>query len=374
MTQLFVLKESAPGERRVAATPETVKAFVKHGLEVVVAPGAGFAAGFTDKEYQDAGARLSDAAGSADLVLGVATPAPAVVQTLKRGAFVVSSLVPAMQKSDVDAACKAGVVSFGMELIPRITRAQKMDVLSSQATCAGYQAVLLAAAELPQLFPLMMTAAGSIRPAKAFVIGAGVAGLQAIATCKRLGANVEANDVRSAVKEQVESLGARFVDTTPEQSAETAGGYAKELSEADKQKQREILKKHIVESNVLITTALIPGKKAPVIVTKDVVEGMKPGSVIVDLAAPNGGNVEGTVPGEIVEINGVKIIGYTDLTSRKAGDASRMWARNVLGFVELMLKDGKLEPKWEDEVIAATCVAKDGKPFNAQAKEALGVS
>ncbi len=374
MPLVFVPKETEPDERRVAATPETVKTFRKLGLEVTVEAGAGFAAGFRDAEFEEAGASIGDAWNNADMVLAVRTPRPEQAAKMKAGALLASSLVPALQADDVRGLRDAKVTSFGMELVPRITRAQKMDVLSSQATCAGYQAVLLAASELPGFFPMLMTAAGTIRPAKAFILGAGVAGLQAIAMAKRLGAAVEANDVRPAVKEQVESLGAKFVDTGTPPEAETAGGYAKEATQEYLDNQRAILTKHVAEANVVITTALIPGRKAPVIVTAEMVKGMRPGSVIVDLAAPNGGNVEGTVPGEIAEVNGVRIIGYTDLPSRKAADASRMWARNVQAFIEPMVKEGKLEPDFEDEVIAATCVTKGGEVVHAGAKEAIGAN
>lgn len=372
MTLLFVQKESLTGERRVAATPETVKNLVKLGLDVAVEPGAGASAGFPDRDYETAGAKIEDATERADVLFGVRTPDAERIARLRDGATVISSLVPTMQLDQVRALRDAGITSFGMELVPRITRAQKMDVLSSQATCAGYQAVLQAAAELPSFFPLLMTAAGTIRPARVFVLGAGVAGLQAIATAKRLGAQVEANDVRSAAAEQVESLGAKFVDTGTPPDAETKGGYAKEASEDYLRKQREILTKHVGDASVVITTALIPGRPAPRIVTAEMVAAMRPGSVIVDLAAPNGGNVEGTEPDHVVTTdNGVRILGYTDLPSRMAGDASRMWARNVQGFFELMWKDGALAPDFEDEILAATCVTRGKEVVHAPTRDAM---
>jgi len=372
MALVFVRKESEPGETRVAATPETVKGYVKHGLEVVVEPEAGLASGFPDEEYAQVGASLRDALGDADLVLSVRTPPNEAIAHMKQGACLISSLVPAFQLDTVKALAEAGVSSFAMEAVPRITRAQKMDVLSSQATCAGYEAVLMAAASLPRMFPLMMTAAGTIRPAKVFVLGAGVAGLQAIATAKRLGAQVEANDVRPAVKEQVESLGAKFVDTGTPPDAETAGGYAKEASEDYLKKQREILTKHIGESDVVITTALVPGRKAPRIVNAEMLKGMRPGSVIVDLAVGTGGNVEGSKPGETVFVNGIKILGETNLPSLLGGDASRMWARNVASFLDLFVKEGQVQPAWDDEIVKATCITHAGEVRDESARQAMG--
>lgn len=371
MALLFVPRETEPGETRVAATPESVKGWVKLGLSVAVEPGAGDAAGVRDQDYRDAGASLEDALERADLVIAVRTPSAAKVARLKAGAVVASSLIPTMQLDAVRSLAGQRVTAFGLELVPRITRAQSMDVLSSQATCAGYQAVLLGAAALPSFFPMLMTAAGTIKPARVFVIGAGVAGLQAITTAKRLGATVEANDVRAAAKEQVESCGARFVDTGTPPDAQTAGGYAKEQSDEYLRKQREILGNHIAQADVLITTALIPGRPAPRIVTDDMVARMKPGSVIVDLAAPNGGNVEGTRPGDTVVRHGVKLIGETNLPAMVATDASRMWARNVFEFLKPFVKDGSFAPKWEDEVLAASCVTRDGEIVHAGAKAAL---
>ncbi|MEO0478140.1 MAG: NAD(P) transhydrogenase subunit alpha [Planctomycetota bacterium] len=368
MTRLFVPAETAEGETRVAATPETVKGYLKLGLEVAVEPGAGLAAGFPDEEYATAGAKVEDGASDADLVIAVGTPD---ASRFKKGCVVVSSLVPATQPDDVKALRDAGLTSFGLELVPRITRAQKMDILSSQATCAGYKAVLIGAAELRRFFPLLMTAAGTIRPSKVLILGAGVAGLQAIATAKRLGAQVEANDLRPAVKEQVESLGAKFVDTGTPPDAETSGGYAAEAKEDYLRKQREILTEHVADADLLITTALIPGRPAPRIISADMLKGMKPGSVVVDVAAPMGGNVEGTVPGSKVEVGGVTILGHTNLPALCATDASRMWARNVLGFVELFVEEGNLKPDHDDEVLVATRITHGGEIALEAAKTAV---
>jgi NAD(P) transhydrogenase subunit alpha len=372
MALIFVPRETEPGESRVAATPETVKGYTKLGLEFAVESGAGLASGFRDEDYQAAGARIGGSLGEADLVLMVRTPQPSAISAMKRGAVLASGLVPSGQADAIRALRDAGVTSFGMELIPRITRAQKMDVLSSQATCAGYQAVLMAAASLPRFFPLLMTAAGTIKPAKVFILGAGVAGLQAISTARRLGAVVEANDVRPAVKEQVESLGAKFVDTGTPPDAETSGGYAKEATTEYLDKQRQILTEHVAEADVVITTALIPGRPAPRIVTDAMVQGMRPGSVIVDLAAANGGNVEGTVPGEVVDRHGVKILGETNLPALCAADASRMWARNVLGLAELLVNEGAIAPHWDDEIVKACCVTRDGEVMHEGARTVVG--
>ncbi|HLU38294.1 MAG TPA: Re/Si-specific NAD(P)(+) transhydrogenase subunit alpha, partial [Planctomycetota bacterium] len=357
MVVAFVAKETEPGETRVAAVPETVKALAKSGIEVCVEQGAGLAAGFLDQEYADAGAQVVgfDALGNADLVLRVLPPreGTAEVDALRAGAILVSSLQPMLRLPLVAALAEKQVTTIALDLVPRITRAQKMDILSSQATAAGYQAVLLAAVALPKFFPLLMTAAGTIAPAKVFVLGAGVAGLQAIATARRLGAQVEANDIRPAVKEQVESLGAKFVDTGTPPEAEGAGGYARETSAEYQRKQREILAAHVAAADVVITTAAIPGRKAPVLVTRDMVAAMRRGSVIVDLAAAMGGNVEGSRPGETVTTeNGVKILGESNLAAQVASDASRMFARNVAALLGEFVKDGKIALDFNNEVLA----------------------
>ncbi len=376
MVVAFVPRETEAGETRVAAVPETVKTLAKLGVKTQVQRGAGLASGFTDAEYEGAGAELvgGDAAAQADMVLRVLPPKEGTpeVQALKKGATLVCSLQPALRLPLVKALAAGGVTTLALDLMPRITRAQKMDILSSQATAAGYQAVLMAATTLPKFFPLLMTAAGTITPAKVFVLGAGVAGLQAIATAKRMGAVVEANDIRPAVKEQVESLGARFVDTGTPPDAETKGGYAKEAGEEYLRKQREILTAHVAAADVVITTALIPGRKAPILVKADMVARMKPGSVIVDLAAAMGGNVEGTKCGEtVVTDNGVRILGEPNLPALVGADASRMFARNVVAFLGEFVKDGKQNLNLENEILAAVAVTHDGQVRHQPSAQAL---
>ena len=373
MAVVFVSKESAPGETRVAATPETTKQMIKAGLSVEVEASAGAASGFVDEDYKEAGASIvsADKRSAADMVLSIRPPSDDQIGQMKQGAVLICSLQPMLALPTVQKLAEAKISSFAMDLMPRITRAQKMDILSSQATVAGYQAVLMAAAALPKMFPLLMTAAGTLTPAKVVILGAGVAGLQAIATARRLGAQVEANDIRPAVAEQVESLGAKFIDTGTPPQAETTGGYAKETSEEYARKQREILTKHISEADVVITTALIPGRKAPVLVSKDMIAAMSAGSVVVDLAAEMGGNVEGTVAGEVVDVGGVKIIGETNLPALCASDASRMFAKNIHGFLELLLEEGKIDPKWDDECVTGTAITHDGEVRHAGASEAL---
>lgn len=364
MTVVFVPKETEAGETRVAAIPETVKGLIKYGLQVQVERNAGAVAGYQDQEYQTAGASLcgAEARSSADIVLGIQPPSPELCKQFKAGAILISSLQPSLNLPVVAALRDAKVTAMAMDLMPRITRAQKMDILSSQASCSGYQAVLLAAATLPKMFPLMMTAAGTLTPARVLILGAGVAGLQAISTAKRLGAVVEANDIRPAVKEQIESLGAKFVDTGTPPDAETAGGYAKEVQQDFLNKQREILTHHIAQADVLITTAMVPGRKAPVLVTEAMRKTMKPGSVIVDMAAATGGNVEGTVAGERVVVDGVTLIGEFNLATMKASDASKMFARNITSMLpEFMSKDGKVTINLEQEIQTAIIVTHDGK-------------
>jgi NAD(P) transhydrogenase subunit alpha len=373
MPVVFVPKETEPGETRVAAIPETVKGLIKLGLQVEVERGAGLSAGFSDSEFADAGASLvgDDARSRADFVLGIQCPDAARAKAQKQGSILVCSLQPAMNLPAVAAMRDAKVTAMGLEFMPRITRAQKMDILSSQATCGGYQAVLLAAVHLPKLFPLMMTAAGTITPARVLVLGAGVAGLQAISTAKKLGAVVEANDIRPACKEQVESLGGKFVDTGTPPDAETKGGYAKEATQDFLNKQREILTKHITAADVLITTALVPGKKAPVLVTADMRKGMKPGSVIVDMAASMGGNVEGTVKGERVVVDGVTILGDANLPAQVAGDASRMFARNVVAFLGEFVKAGAVNLDMNNEILGAVAIVHDGQVRHQPTAQAL---
>jgi NAD(P) transhydrogenase subunit alpha len=372
MVVIFVPKEADP-ETRVAIVPETMKGLQKLGLQVQVERGAGVPAGFADAEYEAAGAALVDARArhTADVVLGINPPPPEQASAQKAGSMLVCTLTPGMQLPSVRALRDARVTAIGLEFMPRITRAQKMDVLSSQATCSGYQAVLLAAVHLPKMFPLMMTAAGTLTPARVLVLGAGVAGLQAISTARRLGAIVEANDIRPAVKEQVESLGAKFVDTGTPPDAETKGGYAKETTREFLDKQREILTKHIGQADVLITTALVPGKKAPVLVTAAMRGAMKPGSVVVDLAAAQGGNVEGTVAGERVFVDGVLIVGDANLPGQKPADASRMYSRNVLAFLGEFVKDGVATLNLENEVLSATTIVHDGVVRHQPTAQAL---
>jgi NAD(P) transhydrogenase subunit alpha len=292
----------------------------------------------------------------------------------KAGSLSITTLTPAVQGLSVQVLRAEKVTAMALEFMPRITRAQKMDVLSSQATCSGYQAVLLAAVHLPKMFPLMMTAAGTLTPARVLVLGAGVAGLQAISTARRLGAIVEANDIRPAVKEQVESLGARFVDTGTPPDAETAGGYAKQASDEFLKKQREILAEHIAQADVLITTAQVPGKKAPLLVTAEMRRGMKPGSVIVDMAAGQGGNVEGSVAGERVTVDGVQILGDTNLSAQVAADSSRMYARNVVAFLGEFVKDGAVALDLDNEILAAVTIVHDGVIRHEETAQALGSS
>jgi NAD(P) transhydrogenase subunit alpha len=356
--RVFVPRESAPGERRVALTPEAAQRLLAKGVEVAVEPGAGAAAGFADGEYEAAGAAVSeDALAGATVVARVAAPSAAEAATLDPGTVVIGFLAPLTAPAGIELLRERGLVGFAVESLPRITRAQPMDALSSQATVAGYKAVLLAADRVPKLFPLLMTAAGTIAPARVLVLGAGVAGLQAIATARRLGAVVSAFDVRPAVREQVESLGASFLDlgVTGE---ETAGGYAKELSADEQRRQQDALAERIPEFDVVVTTALVPGRPAPRLVPAAAVERMRPGSCIVDLAAEAGGNCELTVPGEEVERHGVTIVGLTNLPSLVAADASRLYARNVVAIVQHLLADGELRLDFGDEITAGACVTR----------------
>ena len=374
MVVIFVPKESAAGEARVAAIPETVKGMQKMSLSVQVERGAGVAAGYSDADYEEAGASLVDAGarGDADIVTCVQVPTPELCAQQKPGSLLVCTLTPGDALDSIRALRDAKVTAIGLEFMPRITRAQKMDILSSQASCGGYQAVLLAAVHLPQMFPLMMTAAGTIKPAKVLVLGAGVAGLQAISIAKKLGAVVEANDIRPAVKEQVESLGGKFVDTGSPPDAETSGGYAKEAGEEFLKQQREILTKHISASDVLITTALVPGKKAPVLVTADMRRAMAPGSVIIDMAAGQGGNVEGSESGQTVVVDGVTIVGETNLPAQVANDASRMYARNVFAFLgEFIDKEGVMTFDVEGEILGAVSIVHDGAVRHEPTAKAL---
>jgi NAD(P) transhydrogenase subunit alpha len=368
MALIAVTKERRAGETRVAAVPETVKKLIGQGFSVTVESGAGAAANYADADYQAAGARLAKdaktALAKADVLFKVRAPETAEISALKPGAIVVATLNPYQETAALKALAKAKAAAFAMEFVPRITRAQVMDVLSSQANLAGYRAVIEAAEAYGKALPMMMTAAGTVAAAKVFVMGVGVAGLQAIATARRLGAVVTATDVRPATKEQVESLGAKFVAVEDDEfrAAETEAGYAKEMSKEYQAKQAELVAGHIVKQDMVITTALIPGRPAPKLVSAAQVAAMKPGSVIVDLAVEQGGNVEGVKLGEVaVTKNGVKILGIPNLPGRVAADASALYARNLMAFAGLFLdKDGKFAPDWEDEILKASLVTRDG--------------
>ena len=364
--RIGIVAETGPNETRVAATPETVKKFIALGAEVVVENGAGLRAGVRDEEYVAAGAKLvgaSEALG-ADILLKVRRPASEQIAGLKSGALCIAIMDPYGHEEAIAALAKSGVAAFAMELMPRITRAQVMDVLSSQANLAGYRAVIDGAAEYGRAFPMMMTAAGTVPAAKVFIMGVGVAGLQAIATARRLGAIVTATDVRPATKEQVESLGAKFIAVEDDEfkQAETSGGYAKEMSDAYKAKQADLVAAHIAKQDLVITTALIPGRPAPRLVSAAMVASMRTGSVIVDLAVERGGNCEMAKAGEIVSsANGVKIVGASNVT-RLGASASALYARNLYAFVETLIdKDAKaVAVNWDDELVKATCLTRDG--------------
>ena len=353
---ITVARESAPGERRIAATPETCRKLIALGADVRVPRGAGLSASFVDEAYAQAGARLVDddaaALREADIVLCVQPPAATVLATLKPGATVVGVLAPQGDAERTDAIRQRGLVAFPLERLPRTTRAQAMDVLSSQAGMAGYKAVLIAATRAPRFFPMLTTAAGTIRPSRVLVVGAGVAGLQAVATAKRLGAQVEGFDVRPETREQIESLGGKFLDLGV--SAAGEGGYARALTDEERAEQQRRLGEHLRNIDVIVCTAAVPGRPAPKIITAAMVAGMKPGSVIVDLAAETGGNCELTRPGETIEHGGVVIDGPLNLASSGAVHASEMYARNVLNFVSLFVKDGALAFDWNDDLLART--------------------
>lgn len=377
-------KETYPGERRVAAIPAVLPALAKLGIEVLVEKDAGLAAGFPDEGYVEKGARIAptrDAVFSAaETILQVRslasspTAPPPKLDLLRRGQVVVGFLDPIGAPQGIQAVAERGATAFALDLIPRITRAQSMDALSSMATIIGYKAVLLAADTTPRMFPMLMTAGGTLAPARVFVIGAGVAGLQAIATARRLGAVVEAYDVRPAVKEQIESLGAKFVELPIETGdAQDKGGYAKAMDEDFYRRQRETMARAVAGADVVITTAAIPGKKAPVLITSDMVTGMRPGSVIVDVAAEQGGNCEITQPGETVVRGGVTVLGPVNMASSVPTHASQMHARNTANFLALVVKDGKLTVDMSDEIVAGTLVARDGEVVHPRLREALGL-
>ena len=365
--RIAVPKESAAGETRVAATPETIKKLVSSGNEVVVQTGAGDAAGHPDSQLTEAGATIqqdfASTVAGADAVIKVQKPNESELAQLPEGSILIGYLDPLTDEATAQALAGRKISAFAMESIPRTTRAQSMDSLSSQATVAGYKAVLIAADEAPKFLPMLTTAAGTVRPAKVFVIGAGVAGLQAIATARRLGAIVHGFDVRPAVREQVESLGAKFVEIDlGAEDAETAGGYAKELTDEQKAKQTELMSQTVIESDIVITTAAIPGRPAPRLIPQNVVEQMQPGSVIVDLAAETGGNCELTRAGEIVVHDGVKIIGPKNLAATMPLHASQLYAKNVSNLLELMIGEGGAKTiDFSDEILDGACLTHDGK-------------
>jgi NAD(P) transhydrogenase subunit alpha len=371
-------KERRAKETRVAATPETVKKLKGLGLEVAVETGAGGDAHFSDADYLAAGATIAPDAATAlktaDIVLKVRGPSDEEIALLKRGAILVALLAPATEKDTIGKLGQAGIDAFAMEFLPRISRAQAMDVLSSQANLAGYKAVVDAAAQFGRAMPMMMTAAGTIAPARVLVMGAGVAGLQAIATARRLGAIVSATDVRPATKEQVESLGATFVAVMDDEfkQAQTAAGYAKEMSKEYQAKQAALIAETIKKQDIVITTALIPGRKAPVLVTEDMVKTMKPGSVIVDLAAEQGGNCPLTKPDEVVEAHGVTLMGYCNLPGRLAVDSSSLYSRNLFNFVSLFVdkKTGAVTLNWDDEIIKGAGLTRGGAVVHPALKPA----
>jgi NAD(P) transhydrogenase subunit alpha len=365
--RIAVTREVAARERRVALVPKSITAVAKLGADVVIEAGAGSPAGISDGEYTDAGATVANSASAAfagaDVILRVRRPEVDVIKDYPKNSVVVGMLERGEDSSMVEALRERDITSFSLEALPRITRVQDMDVLSAMATLSGYSGALLAADRLPRIYPLLMTAAGTITPAHVLVIGAGVAGLQAIATCRRLGAVVEAFDVRAAAREQVESLGARFVDTGV--SAEGTGGYAAALSHEDEEREKAVLAEHIAGADVVISTAFVPGKPAPRLITKEMVSGMRSGSVIVDLSAPSGGNCELTVADEEVTHDEVLILGPTDLPSRLAPQASQLYSHNVSRFLSLIVKEGQLAIDLEDEVLKATCVTHAGQLVKA---------
>lgn len=360
MLTVFVPKERRPGETRVAATPETVKRFVKEGFAVAVEPGAGEAAHFVDKEYEEAGAKLEEALASADIVLTVAPLEASQIEKMKEGAVLSGMLAPYRNDDAIRALAKGKITSFALELLPRTTRAQPMDVLSSQASVAGYKAALIAAGRLGKYFPMLMTAAGTIRPAKVVVLGAGVAGLQAIATAKRLGAVVEVSDVRKAGRDDAASLGAKVIEIPEASAGEGAGGYAKELTKEQLAKQAELVGEHIAGAHAVIATALVPGRPAPKLIPAKVVERMRPGSIIIDMAAPEGGNCELTKPGEDVVVHGVTIVGQTNLPSTVPTDASVLYARNCLAFALHFTKKGELAIDTADDLMGGALLTHEG--------------
>ncbi|MBX3068758.1 MAG: Re/Si-specific NAD(P)(+) transhydrogenase subunit alpha [Cryobacterium sp.] len=375
--RIGVTREKRSGERRVAATPETVQQLIGMGLDVVVEKGAGVESGYSDDAFKEVGATIAATLplGTLDVLVHVRPLTPQIVKSLKKGALTVGLASPSTELATVSALASAKVTSFALELIPRISRAQSMDALSSQSLVGGYRAVIEALTRYPRFFPLYMTAAGTIPPAKVLVLGAGVAGLQAIGTAKRLGAKVSANDIRAASADEVRSMGGTFINLDLDANAEGTGGYAKELAEDRAKRQRDLLAPHVAAADILITTAAIPGRAAPLLVTKKMVQGMKPGSVVIDLAAETGGNVEGVVAGKdtAVPVKGgtVTLVGLQDAPSAIPSDASRLYAKNVANLLSLMTKDGKVSPDYSDEVISGSCLTRDGEVKHEPTAQAL---
>ncbi len=369
--RIGVIRESAQGERRVAMVPDVAKKLAGAGMELAIERDAGLTAGFPDAAY---GVSPSDDAGgvysNADIVFTVQPPTLDQVSKLRRGSVLIGALAPYRERELVKALRDGGITSFALELLPRTTRAQAMDILSSQAAAAGYKAMLIAAQAAPKFYPMLTTAAGTVRPSKVLVIGAGVAGLQAIATARRLGAMVEGFDVRPETKEQIESLGAKFLDLGV--SAAGEGGYARELTAEERAQQQAALANHLKGIDVVVTTAAVPGRAAPKIVTAAMIAGMKPGAVIVDLAAETGGNTELTKAGETVDSNGVSIIGPVNLPAQTATHASEMYARNLFTFAQLLVKDGALAIDFNDDLVAGSCLTHDGEIRHAATREAIG--
>lgn len=371
---IAVLKETAAHEKRVALSPDVVSQLVKQDLEVWIEKDAGLASNFLDKSYSESGAQIAstkqDLLTKADILVAVQSPSEEDLKILKKGAVLISFIWGLQHQELVALLKELGISALGMDAIPRISRAQNMDALSSMSSIAGYKASLIAANELDKYFPMMMTAAGTIPPSKALILGAGVAGLQAIATCRKLGAVVEVFDVRPVVKEQVESLGAKFIEVElSDEEMETKGGYAKELTEDDKLKQRELIHQHAKKSDIIITTALIPGRPAPLLITKEMVADMKPGSVIVDIAAENGGNCELTKAGSIEVVNEVKIVGPINLPSQLANHASTLYAKNMLALLNLLIKEGKPVFDFDDEILLNTTITHNGEIISPMLKK-----
>lgn len=379
--KIAVPKEIVPGERRVALVPNVLGKLAKAGFEIFVEKGAGEGSYYSDKEYEEAGAGIvkspEELYQDAKVILKVRPPVVSEkkgnneLDLMPEGSVLICFLETLRNPQVASELAKRKITSFSMDTIPRISRAQSMDALSSQASAAGYKAVLIAARAIRKFLPMLTTAAGTIPPAKVFIIGAGVAGLQAIATAKRLGANVEGFDIRPAAKGEVESLGARFVDAQLEEDTEAEGGYAKEVSEEAKKREHQVLHDHVAAADIVITTAQVPGKKAPVLVTKDMIQAMKPGSVLVDLAVEQGGNIELSKPGESVDVNGVTIIGPDNLTSEMSVHTSQMYARNIITLLLHLTKEGQLNLDFNDEITSGSCITHNGEIVHERTKELL---